>query len=84
MRVLLYKALRFQPSFTRDKQDQNIDNKGGVFMEKDSSAIQNVLEKETTRRSFLKGVGVATGAAVAAAAVGKIKPAAAAKEAPTA
>jgi len=50
-------------------------------MENDSVAIQNVLEKETTRRGFLKGVGVATGAAVAAVAVGKIKPAVAAKEA---
>ena len=43
-------------------------------MEKDSVAIQNVLEKETTRRGFLKGVGVATGAAVAAAGVKPRKP----------
>ena len=50
-------------------------------MEGNESKIQDVLEKETTRRGFLKGVGAAAGVAVAASTVGKINPAVAAGEA---
>ena len=46
-------------------------------MEKDDKNVGKIMKKETTRRSFLKGASAAAGAAVAAAAIGSIKPAAA-------
>ncbi|MBN2687385.1 MAG: 4Fe-4S dicluster domain-containing protein [Deltaproteobacteria bacterium] len=45
-------------------------------MENDKKKIPGVLEKETTRRGFLKGAAAAAGGAVALAAVGTVKPAA--------
>jgi len=44
-------------------------------MEREESKIQDVLEKETTRRGFLKGAVAAAGGAAALAAMGGIKPA---------
>ena len=46
-------------------------------MEKDEKNVGKIMEKETTRRSFLKGAGTAAGVAVAVAAVGGVRPAAA-------
>ena len=46
-------------------------------MEKDEKNVGKIMEKETTRRGFLKGAGTAAGVAVAVAAVGGVRPAAA-------
>jgi len=43
-------------------------------MEKEQKKIPNVLQKETTRRGFLKGAAAATGGAVALATVGAAAP----------
>ena len=44
-------------------------------MEKDEKNVGKIMKKETTRRGFLKGAGTAAGVAVAAAAVGGVRPA---------
>lgn len=53
-------------------------------MKKDDENVGKVLEKETSRRGFLKGAGSAAGIVLASAAIGGIKPSVAQAQAPKA